>query len=128
MKARTAAFKRRQALGATRARGLRGRTTKAEQALGEALQRAGLWFRYQPHFVADDRLYIPDFRLATHTYKLLIEVDGPSHQGRERYDAARTEWLMAKRNCRVLRFSNEEVVNNIERVMASILAHQPKRA
>lgn len=117
----------RQALGAVRSRGLKKRITRAEQALKDALEQSGIWFKFQPHFFTEHRLYIPDFRLATHTHKLLIEVDGPSHLKQKHYDDERTNWLMAKRNCLVLRFTNDEVLNGIDRVMASILSKCPKR-
>ena len=48
------------------------------------------------------------------------EVDGDSHAGRESYDAARTVALEA-RGYRVIRFTNHEVLTNLEGVTRAIL-------
>jgi very-short-patch-repair endonuclease len=51
--------------------------------------------------------------------KLLIEVDGGLHVGREVYDAQRTRWLEIH-GYRVLRFANSEVMWNIDGVIQTI--------
>ncbi len=55
------------------------------------------------------------------TPKLVVELDGDSHAGRERYDAHRTKILEAK-GYRVLRFSNADVMGNLEGVLEMIVA------
>jgi very-short-patch-repair endonuclease len=62
--------------------------------------------------------YIADF--AARCARLVIELDGDSHAGREAYDAARTAALEA-RGYRVLRFSNSEVMSNLDGVIRAIL-------
>ena len=52
--------------------------------------------------------------------KLVIELDGDSHGGREGYDANRTRILQAK-GYRVLRFSNADVMSNIKGVLEMIV-------
>lgn len=108
---------------------LRRRLTTPEMALGRALVEHDVWFKSQAPFYSPNggECYIADFRLAHSYFKLLIEVDGKSHNGRESYDARRTEWLERERNCRVLRFTNERVMSDLDGVLAEILALQPLR-
>jgi very-short-patch-repair endonuclease len=98
------------------ARQLRLQLTKAESHLWQALknrQLNGLRFRAQHpvgQFILD--FYCPSCKLA-------IEVDGDIHIDRTEEDAARTEQLEAY-GYRVLRFSNEEIINNLDRVLETI--------
>lgn len=62
--------------------------------------------------------YVADF--AARRHGLVIELDGDSHAGREDYDAARTAF-MESQGFRVIRFSNSEVMTNIEGVTRAIL-------
>ena len=90
--------------------------TPAETALWERLknkQLYGLKFRRQHplhHFILD---------FYCHAHKLVIEVDGGIHQQQSDYDEARTEWL-TQRDFKVIRFTNEEVLKNIEAVLQTI--------
>jgi putative DNA methylase len=92
--------------------------TDAEQLLWRCLrgkQLDGFRFRKQhpiEHYVLD--FYCPSARLA-------IEVDGSQHYTPEGMakDAARTAWL-AERGIRVLRFTNLEVLSNLEGVLSVI--------
>ena len=52
--------------------------------------------------------------------RLLVEVDGGHHDARQSQDASRTRYLEAK-GYRVLRFWNNEVLENIEGVLTVIL-------
>ena len=51
--------------------------------------------------------------------KLIIELDGSQHLDQEDYDEERTTYL-ASRGYRVIRFWNNDVMNNIEDVMQAI--------
>lgn len=53
--------------------------------------------------------------------KLIIEVDGSQHLEQEEYDRERTEYMESK-GYRVLRFWNNEVMEEIDTVMGVILA------
>jgi very-short-patch-repair endonuclease len=66
--------------------------------------------------------YIVDF--ACIQYKLIIEVDGSGHgeDGQICYDAKRTGYLNSN-GWTVLRFWNDEVLQNIDDICAHILAH-----
>ena len=99
------------------ARRLRQQLTPAEALLWSALshrQLAGLKFRSQHpvgHFIVD--FYCP-------SCKLVIEVDGDIHAQQEDYDNVRTEQLQAF-GYRVLRFTNEDVLSNLQTVLAHII-------
>ncbi len=102
-----------------RARELRKDMTPAEKKLWQYLRHGqldGAHFRKQ-HAVDT---YIVDFFCAKS--KLVIEVDGDSHAEQVEYDAARTQWLSDQHHYRVLRFTNREVLTNIEAVIEAIRA------
>jgi very-short-patch-repair endonuclease len=58
--------------------------------------------------------YIADF--AANDPKLVIELDGDTHATSSEYDAERTRYLEAQRY-RVVRFSNAEVMGNMDGVL-----------
>jgi very-short-patch-repair endonuclease len=95
----------------------RNKATKAEAKLWRVIQHSqieGKKFRRQHsvgYYILD--FYYPEERLA-------IEIDGESHEKNESklYDKSRTEYLDMR--IRVLRFKNEEVLNNIESVTEQI--------
>jgi very-short-patch-repair endonuclease len=74
----------------------------------------GVHFRRQ-HAIGP---YITDF--CAPRQKLVIELDGSKHLDQEEYDAERTAFLESK-GCRVLRFWNSDIMNNINGVMGVIL-------
>ncbi|MEJ7611401.1 MAG: vitamin B12 dependent-methionine synthase activation domain-containing protein [Ferruginibacter sp.] len=80
-------------------------------------QLEGYKFRRQ-HIIGS---YITDFVCLDK--RLVVEIDGLVHQLPENKesDEIRTGWL-AEKGFKVIRFTNEEVVNNIENVKASILS------
>ena len=99
------------------ARKLRQNLTPAESRLWDALknkQLHGLRFRCQHPLHG----FIADFYCPAH--RLIVEVDGGIHDEQQDYDAARTERLEVL-GYRVLRFGNEEVMGDLEGVLAGIL-------
>ena len=103
-----------------RARTLRRDMTDAELALWRGLGEAlpGARFRSQVPFGP----YYADF--ASHRCRLIIEIDGSQHGEKLDYDAARTYFLNGE-GYRVLRFWNNEVLQNIDGVLAAIAAQIP---
>jgi very-short-patch-repair endonuclease len=101
-----------------RARELRREMTPAERKLWQHIRygQLGVHFRRQ-HAVGP---YIVDF-ICTKS-KLVVEVDGDVHANPEQaeYDAKRTEWLNTQKKYRVIRLWNDEVLHNIEAVLAKI--------
>ena len=101
-----------------KARTLRREMTPAEQKLWRRLragQLAGAHFRRQ-HAVGP---FVVDFFCAG--AKLVIEIDGDSHVSQVDHDEARTRWLSQEKSCRVIRFTNRDVENNIEGVLEEIV-------
>lgn len=98
------------------AKELRSHLTPAESLLWEKLrskQLNGLKFRCQhpvDRFILD--FYCPSL-------KLVIEIDGSSHDDRHDYDQARTEELELY-GYNVIRFTNQQVFNNLEEVLNEI--------
>ena len=100
----------------SRARTMRKELTPAELKLWNALrgdQLLGLRFRRQ-HRVGS---YFADF--FCHAARLVVEVDGDSHDERREYDEKRTQWI-SMRGLRVIRFTNDEVLKNIDGVLQTI--------
>ncbi len=62
--------------------------------------------------------YTVDF--SARSLKLVIELDGDSHAGQERYDARRTAWL-EEQGFRVIRFTNTDVMTNEAAVLQAII-------
>jgi very-short-patch-repair endonuclease len=96
---------------------LRARMTQAEEILWNVI-KINKWhikFKRQ-HPIAN---YIADFYC--HNVKLVIELDGGYHENKEVkiYDAARENDIKGY-GIRILRFKNEEVLNNIEGVLTTI--------
>ena len=100
-----------------KAREMRRNPTEAESALWSYLSgdKMGAHFRRQ-HPVFG---YIPDFVCIQK--KLIIEIDGGYHfeDEQQEKDEERTQWLN-KTGYIVLRFTNEEVLNEIDNVLESI--------
>lgn len=99
-----------------RAQELRRNMTPAEKKLWAALRRNqldGLYFRRQQ--IIDG--FIVDFYC--HTARLIVEVDGPIHERQVEYDAER-ERILAARELEILRFRNEEIMNNLSNVLERI--------
>ncbi len=63
----------------------------------------------QFHFAKQGRGYIVDFYIPK--YKIVFEVDGDSHEGREGYDYERTR-LLNTRKIKVFRITNDETVDH----------------
>ncbi|CUS03073.2 conserved protein of unknown function [Candidatus Promineifilum breve] len=63
--------------------------------------------------------YIVDFYC--HETKLVVELDGRSHDEQMEYDAERTAWLESQ-GYRVIRFANERVMQDVVMVAEAILA------
>ncbi|WP_226660767.1 endonuclease domain-containing protein [Alteriqipengyuania lutimaris] len=96
-----------------RARDMRKGMTEAETRLWFELRGGrfhGIKFRRQK---VSGR-YIADF--AANAPKLVIELDGDTHAGQLDYDAERTRYLEAQ-GYRVVRFSNAEVMENMDGVL-----------
>ena len=104
-----------------RARSLRKAATGAERLLWLALSEGLPEARFRRQVPLGP--YVADF--CSHAAKLVVEVDGSQHQDAEAYDAARTRFLEGQ-GYRVLRFWNNEVLENLEGVTTAIAAALPE--
>src|SRR5438128_2260700 len=100
------------------ARELRRHATFAERILFRRLRAKRLevkWRRQCPigPFVVD---------FYCHEARLVVELDGASHSsdGAMCSDQARTAWLEASYGLRILRFTNEDVLHNLDAVLQVI--------
>ena len=103
------------------ARQMRHEPTEAENILWQHLRRYNLHgykFRRQHNI----ERFIVDFYCSKS--KLVIEVDGPIHQYQPEEDAIRQEYL-ENQNLKVLRFTNDVVLKNIDEVMKQISSCLP---
>lgn len=107
-------MKYRPAIGSTqRARSLRTNATPAERAMWRVLREAFPEARFRRQIPL--RHFIADF--ASHREHLVIECDGGQHA--EQADAERTRLIEAE-GYRVLRFWNNDILENPEGVQAAI--------
>jgi very-short-patch-repair endonuclease len=100
-----------------RARELRQHMTEAERVLWSLLRRSGVGLKCKRQALLAG--WIPDFTI--HAARLVIEADGGVHDHQRSYDAERTRKL-EELGYRVLRFSNEEILERPREVMAQIRA------
>mgnify|MGYP000380356043 CR=1 FL=1 len=94
---------------------LKNEMTKAENMLWEKLRNKQLGVKFRRQHIID--FYIPDF--VALSIKLIIEVDGKIHLFKKAEDNERTKRLAAV-GYRVVRFTNEEIENDIEEVVLKI--------
>ncbi|MDP2344250.1 MAG: endonuclease domain-containing protein [Deltaproteobacteria bacterium] len=97
------------------ARGFRHERTEGESAFWQLVRagRMGAKFRRQHPLKG----FIVDFCCAERC--LVVEIDGGVHIGREAADAARSEAL-GSAGYRVIRFTNNDVLNNVNAVIAEL--------
>ncbi|MCY7351722.1 MAG: class I tRNA ligase family protein [Cytophagaceae bacterium] len=97
--------------------------TKAEDTLWQVVRNNNLGVKFRRQYAIG--VYIADF--VSIPARLVVEVDGEIHQTADypQYDQARTEYLK-EAGFDVIRFTNEEVLNETERVKNSIQAEAEK--
>ena len=99
------------------AKNMRHNATDAEEALWQKLRNRSLGDKFRRQHLIED--YIVDF--VNLENKLVIEVDGGYHSEKEQieFDELRTKYLNFF-GFKVIRFTNEEVLQNIENVLEKI--------
>lgn len=114
------------------ARELRKNMTQSEKLLWEELKWRKLWWKFlrqKPIFLYEEqewfpRYCIPDF--CNLENKILIEVDGNIHEDLEIYNLDREKEIFLKnKNFIVIRIKNNEIFENIDRVVENIVASFP---
>jgi ATP-dependent DNA helicase RecG len=93
------------------------KTTEAEQILWEQLKTKKLDVKFRRQYVVDE--FIVDF--ISIEKNLIIEVDGKYHNTKEQQEAddLRTK-ILQELGFKVIRFTNEEVIGNIENSISKI--------
>ena len=107
-----------------RAKAMRHEPAPAEQKLWRCIRNRrlnGFKFRRQ-HGVTR---FITDYYCAE--CKLVVELDGDSHEGRAQYDRNRTELLKAE-GLHLIRFLNTDLFENLDGVLEAILQECERRA
>jgi len=104
------------------ARVLRKKMTPTEKSLWLCLRGKkldGLKFRRQMPLVIGEYNFVADFYCAEN--RLVIEVDGDIHNNKEEkeYDLLRED-ILKLAGFKIIRFKNNEVLNNIQRVISEI--------
>ena len=99
------------------AREMRKEPTEAEDVLWQRLRGKQLGARFRRQHAIDR--FIVDFY--AHEPRLIIEVDGPVHETQKEYDAMRQSFLESL-GYRVLRFTNEQVLQDVHAVLRVIQA------
>ena len=100
-----------------RARDLRNAATPAERLLWQHLSRSRQGAKFSRQMPVGP--FFADF--LCRKLKLVVECDGISHDRSPQADARRDAW-MRREGYTVLRFTNAEVLGNIEGVVATIRA------
>ncbi|PKM06079.1 MAG: endonuclease [Gammaproteobacteria bacterium HGW-Gammaproteobacteria-5] len=100
------------------ARQNRGNPTPAERMIWREILRKRQFARFK--FLRQKPIgrYIVDFYCSE--LQLVMEIDGDSHAQSVEYDAKRTKFLNAL-GLQVIRYSNDDVLNNLEGVYDDLL-------
>ena len=100
---------------------LRKRMTKSEKVLWQELRskKLGIKFRRQMPLVFENYHFVADFYCADK--RLIIEIDGDIHNDIEvkGYDEFRED-ILIQSGYKVIRFKNNEVINNLKNVLIKI--------
>ncbi len=94
----------------------RSAPTPAEYALWQELKGGKLGYKFSREIAIGP--YFADFCCRQH--RLVIEIDGDSHENKPEADEAKTVALK-ERGYEVLRFSNDQVMERTDHVLAAIL-------
>ncbi|MBU1449193.1 endonuclease domain-containing protein [Patescibacteria group bacterium] len=103
--------------------------TPAELILKKELEKRNVYFEFQkavPSGGWKKRFYIPDFTLYIqhngYKTKLYVEIDGNHHQTSKQLqkDTYRTQKLEKLYRNQVLRFTNQEVIENVTKIINQI--------
>ncbi|MEQ9405783.1 MAG: endonuclease domain-containing protein [Cyclobacteriaceae bacterium] len=105
------------------ARELRKNQTRAEKFFWMQVRKRrfkGLKFNRQ--FIIEHQnnsYFIADFYC--HQYKLIVEIDGEVHKYQKEYDSIRED-ILKNMKFKIVRFSNEEVLKNWDKVEKNLVA------
>ena len=96
---------------------LRKHRTPAEEILWEHLSQKQTGFRFTQQYKINGA-YVD---LCCRSHQVVIELDGSSHEHKREEDQERDQRLV-ENGYMVLRFSNQEVIDHIDKVLAKIIS------
>ena len=106
-------------------RDLRRQQTAAEQYFWTHVKNKKFmghkFLRQHPLFYQYDgqtKFFIADFYCSE--LKLIVEIDGGIHEQQTEYDKVRTELIKVQKDYQVIRFNNEEVIQECKHVMTKL--------
>jgi very-short-patch-repair endonuclease len=96
--------------------------TRTHRMLSEALRRQGVRHANEKHFHPScwDYGYTADIYLPQ--YHVVIEVDGPSHNGRERRDRIRDKKFSEDLSIKTIRIKDAEIEPDADRVVLRLIS------
>jgi len=109
--------------GSIRAKSLRQRQTNAEQILWRHLRDRRL-NNYKFRRQMPTGTYVADF--VCMSARLIVEIDGGQHAVQTHHDEQRTDYLR-RQGFKVIRFWNNDVLQNLDGVLIVILRELKKR-
>ncbi len=89
--------------------------TEAEEKIWDAVRNSNLGHKFRRQHTIDK--FIVDFVCIEK--KLVVEIDGRIHDTQQKEDAERTK-IIQEAGFKVIRFTNEKVLNNLEEVLTKI--------
>lgn len=98
--------------------------TEAEYVFRRALKRNQFDHTFQVPFFDTEFRCIVDFLIKWHNPRVVVEIDGGYHTTPEQQvkDKYREDWLYHKRGCYMIRFTNEEVLQNVNKCIDRLRA------
>lgn len=90
--------------------------TPAEKHFKKCLVKYKIKHKFQKAFLCDTFQCIVDFFIGTAGINICVEIDGGYHTSeyQKRKDEYRSDWLRRYRGCKIIRFTNEDVFENVE--------------
>jgi len=103
------------------AREMRKNPTEAEKLLWEHIRYDTFGVRFRRQFLCEGAIfdfYCPEQRIA-------LEIDGGIHlsEDQRKYDHERDEYFLEERKISTLRFSNDQILHNLDHVLSDIKKH-----
>ncbi|WP_425618348.1 endonuclease domain-containing protein [Anatilimnocola sp. NA78] len=96
-----------------RSREMRHQLNDAEAMVWNAVRDRKLGnFKFRRQYSLGN--YIADFYCAE--ARVIVELDGETHVGKEEYDATREDWMTSQGIC-VMRFQNDDVYDSLEELL-----------
>jgi len=104
---------------------MRKNPTIAEKAFYTALTENNIRFRFQSLCYSDDFQCIVDFLIKSDGQNIAIEIDGGYHEtdSQRQKDLLRTKWLKTHRNYDIVRFTNDDVLNNPNQCLTKLATY-----